>query len=35
MASEQVLEVVVRRHVFTSERPFLRQVTGVPASATD
>lgn len=36
MASEQVLDVLMRRHVFDSERPFpdaevlglLRQVTG-------
>jgi uncharacterized protein DUF302 len=29
MASEQVLEVVVRRHVFTSQRPFASVLDGV------
>jgi uncharacterized protein (DUF302 family) len=29
MASEQVLEVVVRRHVFTSERPFPAVLDGI------
>ena len=29
MASEQVREVVVRRHVFTSERPFASILDGI------
>ena len=29
MASEQVREVVVRRHVFTSERPFASVLDGI------
>ena len=29
MASEQVLDVVVRRHIFTSERPFPDALDGI------
>jgi len=34
MASEQVREVVVRRHVFTSERPFAKVLDGVFAGVS-